>query len=198
MATTDVQLRCNCGKFGAKLKNVSPKTGSRVQCHCKDCQAGAHVLGAQDQLLPRGGSDLFQTIPANLEITEGAEHLACFRLSPKGLMRWYASCCDTPMFNTLGHNKLAFVGVLVPVMQGRGIEKVIGKTIAVAHTKDAPIGAKPLKEFGFNRAGFNILARHFGALMRGQSKENPLFDETGSPVVVPRVLSKEERRAATP
>ncbi|WP_294220941.1 DUF6151 family protein [uncultured Shimia sp.] len=193
----DLTIGCRCGQFGAKLKNVSPKTGSHVQCHCKDCQAGAHALGAEETLLPRGGSDIFQTIPANLELTKGQDHLACLRLSPKGLMRWYASCCNTPVFNTLGGTKLAFIGVSVPTMQGDGVGKAIGKVIAVVQTKDAPFGTEPLKDYGFNKAGFNVLARHFGALMRGQVKDNPLF-EGGAPVVEPRVLSKAERKAATP
>ena len=77
------------------------------------------------------------------------------------------------------------------------IDKAIGKVIAVVHTKDAPFGTEPLKDYGFNKAGFNVLARHFGALMRGQLKDNPLFEE-GAPVVAPRVLSKAERKAATP
>ncbi|MFY0660672.1 MAG: hypothetical protein JXR15_09280 [Shimia sp.] len=155
------------------------------------------ALGAGDTLMPRNGSDIYQTIPSNLELTQGQEHLACLRLSPKGLMRWYASCCDTPVFNTLGGTKLAFVGVSVPAMRGDAIDRAIGKVIAVVHTKDAPFGTEPLKDYGFNKAGFNVLARHFGALMRGQVRDNPLFDE-GSPVVEPRVLSKAERRAATP
>lgn len=198
MAGVDVPLSCKCGQFGAVVKDVSPKMGSHVQCHCKDCQAGAQYLGAQDQLLPGGGTDLFQTTPAHLEITKGAEHLACFRLSPKGLMRWHASCCNTPMFNTLAHQKLAFVGILVPSMQGEEAQKAIGKVIAVVHTQSAPMGAKPLKDYGFNRAGFNVLARHFGALMRGEIKDNPLFDTAGKPIVEPYVLTKKERKIATP
>lgn len=193
----DLAISCRCGQFGANVKNVSPKTGSHVQCYCKDCQAGAYALGAEETLLPRGGTDIYQTIPANLEITKGQEHLSCLRLSPKGLMRWYAGCCETPMFYTLGGAKLAFVGVLVPTLQGDAVDKAIGKVIAVVHTKDAPFGTEPLKDYGFNKAGFNVLARHFGALMRGQVRDNPLFED-GAPVVAPRVLSKAERKAATP
>lgn len=193
----DIAISCRCGQFGAKLKNVSPKTGSHVQCYCKDCQAGAIALGAEDTLMPRNGSDIYQTIPSNLEPTKGQEHLACLRLSPKGLMRWYASCCDTPVFNTLGGTKLAFVGVSVPAMRGDAIDKAIGKVVAVVHTKDAPFGKEPLKDYGFNKAGFGVLSRHFGALMRGQAKDTPLFKD-GLPVVEPRVLSKKERLDATP
>lgn len=180
------------------LKDVSPRMGSHVQCHCKDCQTAAHVLGAKEQLLPRGGSDIFHTLPQHLEITKGQEALACLRLSPKGLMRWYAACCDTPLFNTLPHRKLAFMGVWVPALQGERVEKAIGKVIAVVRTHDAPIGPEPLRDYGFNRAGFQVLARHFSALMRGTARQTPLFDGSGAPVVEPYVLSKEARKAARP
>ncbi|MBO9400643.1 DUF6151 family protein [Shimia sp. R9_3] len=198
MAPVDLDIGCRCGRFGAVLKDVSPRMGSHVQCHCTDCQTAARVLGAEDQLLPRGGSDIFQTTPAHLQIIKGEEHLACLRLSPKGLMRWYAACCDTPLFNCLPHTKLAFVGIWVPAMQGAEVSKAIGKVIAVVRTQDAPMGAERLREYGFNRAGFQVLARHFSALMRGQVKQTPLFDMAGAPVVTPRVLTKEERKSATP
>lgn len=198
MSATDLAISCRCGAFKATLKNVSPRSGSHVQCHCKDCQAGAHALQATDTLLPRGGTDIYQTIPSNLDLTAGTQNLACLRLSPKGLVRWYASCCDTPLFNSLGSQKLAFLGVLVPALQGEKTQKAVGRVIAVAHTASASAGASPLKEYGFNRAGFNIVARHVSALMQGKGKASPLFDETGNLVVEPRVLSKQERKAATP
>ncbi|MGR3714827.1 MAG: DUF6151 family protein [Shimia sp.] len=198
MAKTDIAIACRCGEFGAVLKDASPKTGSHVHCYCKDCQAAAHAIGAEDTLMARGGTDIFQTLSVDLEITKGADKLAAFRLSPKGLMRYYASCCDTPVFNTLGHTKLAFIGVLVDAMQGSEVDKTVGKVIAVNAVDAAQPGAEPLKAYGFNKAGFNILARHFGALLRGDAKKSPLFDRDGQPVVVPRVLSKEERKAATP
>jgi hypothetical protein len=39
-------------------------------------------------------------------------HLRLMRLSEKGLLRWYAGCCDTPLFNTMATPKVPFVGVL--------------------------------------------------------------------------------------
>ncbi|WP_270728491.1 DUF6151 family protein [Shimia sp. Alg240-R146] len=197
MAKTDIAIACRCGEFGAVLKDASPKTGSHVQCYCKDCQAGAHALGAADTLMPRGGTDIFQTTQAGIEITKGAEHLAAYRLSPRGLIRWYAACCDTPVFNTLGSTKLSFVGLFVNTMQGDAVDKAVGKVIAVNSAEGAEPGPA-IKNYGFNKAGFNVLARHFAAVLRGDAKKGPFFDSEGAPVVTPRVLSKEERKAATP
>ncbi|SFK52816.1 DUF6151 family protein [Shimia haliotis] len=198
MAGTDIAIACRCGEFGAVLKHASPKTGSHVQCYCKDCQAGAKALGAEDTLMPRGGTDIFQTLPASVEITKGEAHLAALRLSPRGLIRWYASCCDTPVFNTLGTQKLSFVGLFVNTMQGDAVDKTVGKVIAVNSAETAAPGVGVLKSYGFNKAGFHVLARHFGAMLRGDAKTGPFFDAEGAPTVTPRVLTKDERRVATP
>ncbi len=194
MAKTDIAIACRCGEFSAVLKDASPKTGSHVQCYCKDCQAGAKALGAEDTLMARGGTDIFQTVPAGITFTKGADKLAAIRLSPRGLIRWYASCCNTPVFNTMGHQKLSFVGLFVNTMQCDDV----GRVIAVNSVEGAQPGPVALKNYGFNKAGFNVLARHFGSMLRGEAKAGPFFDAEGQPVVTPRVLSKEERKAATP
>lgn len=198
MAGTDIAIACRCGEVGAVLKDAGRKTGSHVQCYCKDCQAGAKALGAEDTMMPRGGTDIFQTVPSAVEITKGHANLAAIRLSPNGLVRYYASCCNTPMFNTLGAPRLSFVGLFVNTMQGDAVDKAIGKVIAVNSAECAQPGAGALKSYGFNKAGFNVLARHFGGMMRGATKTGPFFDDQGQPMVTPRVLSKEERQAVTP
>ena len=98
----------------------------------------------------------------------------------------------------MAHTKVAFIGFHVSAMRAPELDKAIGKVIAVVNTKGAANGPEPLREYGFNRAGFQVLRRHFAALLAGKGKTNPLFDDTGAPVVTPRVLSKEERKAATP
>ncbi len=192
----EVSLSCKCGTLTGVLHDCDASSGSRVVCYCKDCQAGAGALDASDVLMSRGGAELFQTIPARLEITQGGDKLACLRLSPKGLMRWYASCCDTPMFNTMGSPKLRFVGVLVPAIKPDDRDH-LGPVISIANTGGAAPGAEPLKDRGLLRAVFNILARHFGAILRG-SNSTPFFGQDGAAVVAPKVLSLAERQAVTP
>ena len=176
------------------LHDVSTKTGSRVVCYCKDCQAAAHALGAEFVLNDRGGSDIFQTIPSLIDIQKGQEHLACMRLSPKGLMRWYADCCDTPMFNCLSSTKLVFAGV--PTASLSGDTSALGPIVAVNKGECAAPGPE-IKSYGFLRAAWHIMKRNLVAKLRGDRK-TPFFDDAGNPVVTPRVLSLEERKAATP
>ncbi|PSL20029.1 DUF6151 family protein [Shimia abyssi] len=198
MSGRDIAIACRCGAFRAEIQDASPKTGSHLICYCKDCQAGAHALGADEILKPRGGSDIFQTLPNRFRIVAGAEHLACLRLSPKGVLRWYASCCDTPVCTTLPSPKLAFVGVLTALMQGDDVGQMIGPVTTVVHTKFAQPGPGTLRDRGFAKLGLQVLRRHFGAVLKGTARDTPFFDDARQPVVEPRILTLAERQAATP
>jgi Family of unknown function (DUF6151) len=51
-------LRCQCGRVSGVATNVSPSTGFRFVCYCKDCQAFARFLDRPDVLDPAGGTDI--------------------------------------------------------------------------------------------------------------------------------------------
>jgi hypothetical protein len=162
--------------------------GSHVMCYCADCQSHARHLGRTD-MLDQGGSDIFQTIPSAFRIDAGQEHLAMQRLGPRGMYRWYAGCCNTPIANTLNKNSLPFVGaVLPPGAQG------FGKITAIANTQSAPIKIRQRGLFG---AVWSLLTRAILAKLRGQTA-SPFFNAEGGPVIEGRVLTKEERKAARP
>lgn len=92
------------------MSNASPKTVNRVVCYCDDCQAFVHHLKRPELLDENAGSDIIQVAPATLSFERGAERIACVRLSPKGLFRFYADCCKTPVGNTVGP-AVPFVGI---------------------------------------------------------------------------------------
>ncbi|MEP2533403.1 DUF6151 family protein [Shimia sp.] len=195
-ATLD--LKCRCGSFRAEIKDASPETGSHLVCYCKDCQAFARFLKAEELLKPRGGTGLFQTVPSRVQILQGKEHLACLRLSPKGPLRWYASCCDTPVCNTLSSRKLAFAGFMTPNFEGDNVAETVGPVVAVVHTQGAGVGPGDLQNRGFLKVSWQILRRHFGELLSGRLSKTPFFDADGQPTAAPRMLTLEERKAATP
>ena len=58
------------------------------------------------------GTEIFQTTPSQIVLSQGAEHLRCLRLSAKGLLRWYAGCCRLPLVNTIASAQLPFAGVI--------------------------------------------------------------------------------------
>ena len=90
--------------------------GTHVICYCADCQTFARHLGQSETALDAdGGTEIFQTLPDAVRITRGADSLALLRLGPKGLMRWYAGCCNTPIANTLANPRtLPFIGMILP------------------------------------------------------------------------------------
>ncbi|MDO6798098.1 DUF6151 family protein [Shimia thalassica] len=193
---SEIPLSCSCGRFKAVLRDCDASSGRRLKCYCTDCQTAAHAFGGGEILDAHGGTDLFHTTPSKLEITDGEEHLACLRLSPDGLMRWYASCCDTPVFSTLASPKLRFIGISSKVVDG-DLEATLGPIKTIAKTKDAKPGADGPTDSRYIGAVWGVLSRHMGAVITGK-KHNPLFDDDATPVVEPRVLTKEQRKSFTP
>lgn len=189
------EVECKCGAVRLRVDVPRRGAGTRVVCHCKDCQTAARALGAQDLLGPGAGTDIWQTTPDKLCIVQGGEHLRVLRLSPKGLSRWHAGCCDTPMMNTLRKATLPFVGVVLGAPDVAR-DKITGPVFAHAFTASAPPGTGgPLKDVNFARTGLGVVTRMIGAYLSGKSGENPVLGLMDAPV---RVLTLEERRAATP
>jgi hypothetical protein len=109
----DLQIRCSCGALRGAVRSASPTAGNRGFCYCDDCQAFAYFLGrAADILDHHGGTEIYQTSQGSMELDAGVNRLACMRRSSKGLLRWYADCCNTPIGNTLSSTAIPFVGLI--------------------------------------------------------------------------------------
>src|SRR5215472_6769249 len=139
----DAELRCRCGEVQGRVKNASPEAVTRAVCYCDDCQAYLHHLGRLDLMEEHGGTDVVQVAPSSLTFHRGAERIVGLRLTPRGLYRWYASCCKTPLGNTLGP-AIPFVGIAAQAFDvgGRNADDLFGKAIAAARVKYA-IGGAP-------------------------------------------------------
>src|SRR5262245_44421193 len=134
----DLPVRCSCGIVRGALRGVSGRNGNRVVCYCDDCQSFAHFLDrAQDVLDEHGGTEIFQTSAGRLAITAGADRLACVRLQPSGLLRWYTACCRTPIGNTLATRQLPFVGLVVACLERAELDPVLGPVRARGHARFA-------------------------------------------------------------
>ena len=92
-------LRCRCGSIEGYV--AAPRVGARAICYCRDCQTFARFLGNPNEVLNgQGGTDIIATLPGHVHFTRGVDQLRCISLSHKGLLRWYAGCCRTPVGNT--------------------------------------------------------------------------------------------------
>jgi hypothetical protein len=197
----DIPIRCECGQLRAVAHDVTPARSNRVMCYCDDCQAFAHFLGRQDQVLdPQGGSDIVQMSAANIEWTQGREQLACVRLSDKGVARWYAGCCRSPIGNTSASPAMPFVGLLGSALAKNGAgpaaDEALGTvrgTLWAKFAKDVPGESAP------SNRGLAVVVLRFariliGARLRGEHKRSAFFDPvTSEPIVEPQILTRDER-----
>lgn len=181
---------------------MSAATVNRLVCFCDDCRAFAHLLGRGEALLDdNGGTEVLQTTPARLAVTEGDDHLACVKLSPKGILRWYASCCGSPICNTPATPRLPFASLVhgivdwsaagmnaddcVGPVRGRVYGRfAIGDTAGLDAHDTAPLGL-------ILRVGWGIIK----ARLRGEHRRSPFFDaESGKAVRRATVLDAESLR----
>ncbi|MDG1738742.1 MAG: DUF6151 family protein [Paracoccaceae bacterium] len=196
MTRAKVPFSCDCGQVHGTINEVAPNRGNLVTCYCKSCQTAANILGYTETLDKYGGTEVFQTVPSKITFLSGDDKLACLRLSPKGLLRWYASCCDAPLFSMPNANWYAIAGVNMARVDAAN-KDAFGKPVSFHATKSAQNPPIDLKDFGVKRAFVRLTWRALKAALRRDSGK-PFFTETGEIAVAPRVVTLEERRAATP
>jgi len=183
-------LQCECGTLKGFV--ADPRNTFRALCYCRDCQAFAHFLGRErDVLDERGGTGVIQTVPRSVTITQGLGALACMRLTPKGLLRWYATCCKTPVGSTLANPRLSFVGLVDVCLRdpNRSLEDAFGKVRALVHVESARGAPRP-RPMGQGRMIGFALATLLKARLNGDYRRTPFFSPLrGQPIAVPRILS---------
>ena len=191
----DVSLACACGSFQAVIRDASARTGNHAICYCVDCQAFARHLGQGARILDAsGGTQIYQAQPYQVSIETGAENLAVLQLAKKGLYRWYASCCNTPLCNTMGSAKFSFVGFMVPNMKppldALGPVRFRYKRDQATAPVSEPSGS--LLRFAMRTARNAMRSR-----LNGKWRETPFFDaSTGQSAAKPYRLSEAEREKA--
>lgn len=189
-------LRCRCGAIEGYV--ASPRSAGRAVCYCRDCQSFARFLGdAQHILDSAGGTAIVATQPRHVHLTRGTQHLRCMRLSDKGLLRWYAGCCRTPIGNTPPDPKLSYVGLVHSCLPGTGaeIDRAFGPPRIALNTGSATLPVSPTRVasfFGILKIIRNVLS----ARLSGAYKDNPFFQPgSATPVAPVQTLTLAQRRA---
>jgi hypothetical protein len=190
-----IEVRCRCGEVKGTVTNPSPESVNRITCYCDDCQAFAHQLGRADLLDAKGGSDIVQVAPAALSFTRGLDRIIGVRLKPNGLYRWYASCCNTPVGNTLTPS-VPFVGLFAQTFDTPHLDDVVGAPTGALLGKFA-IGEPPAGSTGLNLSVLlRAVARVLGWRLSGRAWPHPFFArDTRAPVYPVTVLSQQRREA---
>jgi hypothetical protein len=179
---------------------VSPSSGFRFVCYCKDCQLFARFLQRADVLDPAGGTDIFHMPPRRVNLTAGTDALRCLRLSNK-VLRWYTDCCRTPIANTAAGPGFPVIGVVHSFMDheaaGRSRDEVLGPPLCRIYERSA---AGPLPPNAPGPLSLGLFARRasmmLGWWVRGLGWPTPFFDDrTKAPRGPARVLTRSERAA---
>lgn len=194
----DIHIQCDCSCFEGVLKDVSPKTGTHIVCYCSDCQAFQEYLGKSDIVLDaHGGTDIYQTRSSRLEIVKGGEHLACLRVTPKGVYRWYAACCRTAIGNTPVTRNIAITGLITHAFhgttEGGDAGEAIGPLWGVVFPKSARGDISNMRRANLPALMGTLLLRSLKARITGSYKQTPFFTDEDEPVAAPYVLTPEER-----
>lgn len=166
---------CSCGKVQGEC--VAGR-GARIVCYCESCRVFVENQGAGDILDPAGGNDLYQTAPEAFHFTQGSDLLAWSKQTEKGPVRWFTTCCNSPLANTLGSPAIPFVSLQTAYFKDPA---GAGKVTARVNRK----GATGHIEGEMGSTGRMLLAfvgRMARSRLSGNYKKNPFFDAAGAPI----------------
>lgn len=183
-----LEFSCACGQLQGQIADEAIAFGTHLVCYCRDCRATQLYFNQPDPA--PGPVDLWQTTPDAFDIQKGADKLGLFRLGPRGAMRWFATCCNTPMFNTATTPKVPFAVIQVDrITSPDRLGPVVGKAFV-------PKSSGKTAHQGLGRIILKTLPRIAGALLSGRWRKTPFFDvDTGKPVADPVIPGKQERAA---
>jgi hypothetical protein len=187
----DHPIRCSCGALRGTVSHI--EAASRCVCYCRSCRAFAHFLQRNDVLDRRGGVEVIQTLPKYIRFTAGVENLVCMQLTDKGLLRWYARCCNTPIGATPEDMKISFVGLIHNCLNDadKSLDSILGPVRAHVNVKHAKDGE--IKTSGQLEIILRFIGRVVGARINGSYKKTPFFHaQNGVPVSAPKVLQDRE------
>ena len=191
MAGVDLPFKCDCGKVQGMLLGVSPGNGNRTDCYCRDCRAAENFAAPKATHGP-GPVHLYQTRPDRIRIDQGLDQMAVFSLSPKGVLRWYAKCCGSMLFNTLRTPKMPFAAFFTDRTPDAG---PLGPVRTRANIQNADGTSR---HESLSRALLSLARNAIPARITGGWKQTPFFyPDTLEPVREVYVLGKDERAAAT-
>lgn len=184
-----MKFNCQCGKLSGEIDHPEELQGLRAICMCKDCQKYARFLGNAESILDKnGGSEIVPVFPKLFRITSGFEYVKGVKLTKNtGTFRWYASCCRSPLANSLS-SKQGYVGLIT---QRLSLEdrNSLGPIRVRANGES---GISPLPEGTSKKFPIKWLPVIIRAIVRihlkGWKRPHPFFDENDRPYVQPEVL----------
>lgn len=196
-----LSLTCQCGSFKLEISKISPGIVNRAQCGCKGCQSFAKFCNRHEKITDDfGATDIIQMSQERLQFIRGQNKLSCIRQTPKGAIRWYTTCCKTPVGNTPALSQIPLIGIISSSLDQADdsalLESMAGKI------KSRVFCAPPARNVGKLEMAFmvaRIVALILLWISKGDLKKSPLYDTSvGHHITHPRLLSLTEYRALNP
>ena len=116
-------------------------------------------------------------------------------LSEKGVLRWYASCCRTPLGNTPRDPKLAYVGMVTSCFDAAPdrVDAALGprdRIVLNADSATGPVGTRYAVQVLCRRRANS--RQHAGGA-HSAATANAVLRADGRPIRTPEVLTAEQR-----
>ena len=191
---SDLPFSCRCGAVKGVIEKAGPREGDFVVCHCTDCQTFANRFDAGDRVMDEqdAGTPLYQSRCARMRIESGVDELRCIHLTEEATLRWYAGCCDTPLFNSYKNGKIPYVTTLVGNCDEGLRTRLLGEPIGHLFVDDDPACTGPVHRLSMNTLMRRFFVRMVKDIVSGDRRRSALFDpETLEPVSTPMRLTKD-------
>ena len=191
--STTLSFSCRCGAVRGAIEKATPREGDYVVCHCTDCQAFADRFDAGDRVFGNdAGTLLYQSRCARLRIEHGLGELRCLHLTDKPTLRWYARCCDTPLFNSFRTGKIPYVTTLVGNCDAEARTRTLGEPIGHLFVDDDPTCTEPVQRLAMATLMRRFFVRMIKDIASGDRRRCVLFDSrTLEPIAAPAHPTKE-------
>lgn len=182
----DIAFSCSCGAVTGKLEAVGPSAGTRLNCHCNDCAAVVQWFGAPDPA--PDGVAYFQVTPDRIVFETGEDTVKALSWRRPTVLRWYAACCASFLFNTPGTPKVPFASFCV---SRTPTPEALGRVSAEVFI---PSRDGKTRHKGAIGLAWSLLSRTAAARFSGRWRDTPFFDPgTLKPKNRPRRLTADER-----
>lgn len=191
-------IQCKCGQVRGVLTLTKPT--NRCVCYCGDCQAFARHLQAHNAMDAHGGTEVIHVPPSSLQFNQGTENLACLRLTSKGMLRWYAACCNTPIGNTVANPRMSFIGLVANTClpgNSQSRDAVFGPVTMVVGVESAIGDGEKPRAAGLVSGMAKAITIMVKERLSGRYRLSPFFNpKTGLAIATPKVLTASELAAA--
>mmetsp|Transcript_6576 Transcript_6576/g.11599 ORF Transcript_6576/g.11599 Transcript_6576/m.11599 type:complete len:209 (-) Transcript_6576:119-745(-) len=133
---------CSCGKVKGTVR-VGKLDYTSVRCFCRSCRNFdawcTEIKGHKGSVSGEdGGTNILQLCKSDIDLESGGEFIKCAQYKKDSLLsRFYASCCGTPLFNSV--EKSGFVGLLAANLEDQGAAFA---PYGYFHQEEAPVPVK--------------------------------------------------------